>query len=91
MDRFERVYSVNVAQSWPDLRETFSRLRSLLAPGGRVATTFMPHSRNPTRGDARRVSERISAALDVAGYARIEEEWLELTPVPAVCVRAAID
>jgi hypothetical protein len=60
MARFTKVFSVNVIQFMPD-KTAFFRLRYAELPcGGIIATTYEPRNKNPTRGDAIAMADRIS-------------------------------
>jgi len=83
---FDRIYSVNVVQFLPDLNRSFEQIRSCLAAGGRVATTYQPRSKNPTREQALEMAKYIETAMQEVGFAQIERHELPLKPVPAICV-----
>jgi cyclopropane fatty-acyl-phospholipid synthase-like methyltransferase len=83
---FDKIFSINVVQFLPDRAAAFATLLGKLAPGGTVATTYMPRHRNPTRADAERTAREIADILARAGFASIRIETLDLKPVPAVCV-----
>ena len=84
--QFDKIFSINVVQFLPDRAAAFATLLGKLAPGGTVATTYMPRHRNPTRADAERMAREIADILARAGFASIRIETLDLKPVPAVCV-----
>ena len=86
---FDKIYSVNVVQFWPDPGVVFKRLRANLAPAGIVATTYQPRNPGATDRDARAKGEELARLLADAGmpYARIE--LLALKPA-AVCVLAGL-
>jgi len=83
---YDRVFSLNVVQFLPDLEEAFRQIRRCLAPRGRVATTFQPRSRHPTREQALAMAAQIETAMRDARFTDIERHELPLEPVPAVCV-----
>lgn len=85
---FDKVFSANVAQFWSEPRPVFCMLRDHMKPGGTIATTFMPRSKSPSRQDAEAFAQRIGAAMTQAGFNNLRYEWLEMTPVPAVCILA---
>jgi cyclopropane fatty-acyl-phospholipid synthase-like methyltransferase len=86
--RFDKIYSANVAQFFPNPVGTFEMLRGMLVPGGTLATTHQPRGKGVTAGDASRAAEKLSAELVAAGFTDIRREVLDLQPVPAVCVLA---
>lgn len=83
---FDRVYSVNVAQFFPDLDAAYKDVIAVMNSNGRVATTYMPRHRNPTHEDAQRFAQKVASAMTHVGFADIRIADLPLTPVPAVCV-----
>lgn len=86
--RFDRICSMNVIQFFPDALEALTTLRSLLKPGGRLATTYQPRGPSPTREAASEMAEKISETLRELGFMDVHVRWLELRPAPAVCVLA---
>jgi cyclopropane fatty-acyl-phospholipid synthase-like methyltransferase len=88
---FDRIFAVNVVQFIADRKALFALIRDRLKPGGRVAMTYQPRNRNPTRADAVRMAEQIAADMAAAGLVDARTAELPLKPVPAVCVMAARD
>lgn len=88
---FDKICSANVVQFWPDPVAQFKALRSILAPGGVIATTFMPRNRNATAADAFKKADAIVAQLEQAGFTSIHVEEKPLLPVPAISVVAKKD
>lgn len=85
--KFDRIFAVNVVQFWPDPRETLSSLRRRLRPGGRIALTFQPRKRGATNEQARAYGDSVGGWLWDAGFANIQIEEIEVSPI-AVCVLA---
>jgi cyclopropane fatty-acyl-phospholipid synthase-like methyltransferase len=85
---FDKVLSLNVLMFLaPAQRQAlFARLRALMTPGGRIATTYQPRHRGATAGDARKFAAAITAEMQAAGFTDIRTEETALKPVPAVCV-----
>jgi ubiquinone/menaquinone biosynthesis C-methylase UbiE len=82
---FTKILSINVIQFMPDLTLFFQLLRTKLAPGGSVGTTYQPRNKNPTRSDAIAMADQMSAAMKSAGLAKIHVEECDFN-TPAVCV-----
>lgn len=82
---FDKIFSVNVVQFWPAPEATFAALKTLLKPGGCIATTFMPRIGAAKPGQARAHAQRITRLLESLGF-RHEVHWLSLGRRPAVCV-----
>ena len=83
---FDAVMSANVVQFWDDPQKAFAEIARVLAPDGRVATTYQPRAGDVSPGAARAMAERIVAWLRAAGFSRAEIHELELPRAPAVCV-----
>jgi cyclopropane fatty-acyl-phospholipid synthase-like methyltransferase len=85
-ETYDRVYSLNVIQFFLDMEEGFRRVHECLVPGGKVATTYQPRSKNPTRGNALEMAASIEKTMKAVGYVDIKRYELPLEPVPAICV-----
>jgi len=83
---FNKILSVNLVQFVADKPALFQSFCRLLAPGGRLATTYMPRHRRATAADARGMAEELAGLVRAAGFAEVRIEELPLKPVPAVCV-----
>jgi cyclopropane fatty-acyl-phospholipid synthase-like methyltransferase len=83
---YDKVLSINLVQFVPDTARLFAALHALLAPGGRVATTYQPRHRGATAADAHRTAAELAQLMSRAGLAQIRIEELPLKPVPVVCV-----
>lgn len=83
---FTRVMSTNVVQFWEDGGAAFRALAAVMAPGGRIATTYQPRHRGATPADAEKMAARIMGWMDAAGFRDIRTERLPLAPLPAICV-----
>lgn len=84
---FDRVYSINVVQFLPDLDAAYRDIHAVTAPGGLVATTYLPRKKNVTRDDALRMAGRVATAMDRVGFTGVATDELPLSPAPAICVR----
>jgi cyclopropane fatty-acyl-phospholipid synthase-like methyltransferase len=83
---FDKVLSVNLIQFVADKPALFQSFRRLLAPGGRMASTYMPRHRGATGADTRRMAEELAGLMRASDFAEVRIEELPLKPVPAVCV-----
>lgn len=90
---FDKIYSVNVVQFWPDPRRVFAKLEELLKPRGTIATTYMPRVGSNKVGQAAAKAEKLTMLLRELGFEQIETHWLMHRPAPAFCVvaRSAVD
>jgi ubiquinone/menaquinone biosynthesis C-methylase UbiE len=85
-EAFTKVMSANVVQFWEDGASAFVRLAGVLAPGGRIATTYQPRHRGATAADADTMAARISGWTADSGFCDIEVRHLPLEPIPVICV-----
>jgi trans-aconitate methyltransferase len=83
---FNKIYSANVVQFFPDRAAAFDKIFSLLEPKGVVATTYMPRSKNPNRSDALKMADAVTRNMEAAGFTNIRTEELPMNPAPAVCI-----
>lgn len=84
---FDRIFSINVIQ-FVDRPAFVARTKTLLKPGGTVATTYQPRHAKATRADALKMRTELMQLLEGAGFAGVRVEELGLKPVPAICVLA---
>jgi ubiquinone/menaquinone biosynthesis C-methylase UbiE len=86
---FDKIYSSNVVQFWSDPVATLRKLRGLLTPGGRIATTYMPRHSGATHADTLEKARTITSYLEDAGYSSIRIEEKQTKPVSSVSVLGA--
>lgn len=85
---FNKIYSANVIQFWENAEREFAYLYDLLAPGGKIATTYMPRHSGATNTDARKKADEIIESLKAVGFNNILMKENQLQPVPVICVLA---
>ncbi len=83
---FDKIFSANVVQFWPDPIENFKALRMLLKSEGTIATTFMPRNKGANKSDSLRMKKKIVSDMAGAGFVNIHVETLPMNPAPAICV-----
>jgi ubiquinone/menaquinone biosynthesis C-methylase UbiE len=83
---FTKVMSTNVVQFWGDGEAAYRSIAAVMAPGGRIATTYQPRHRGATAADADAMAGKISDWMEAAGFRDIRTERLPLEPMPAICV-----
>lgn len=86
LPQFDKIFSVNVVQFWPDPARVFAEIKQLLAPGGRVATTFMPRVGSEKPGQARAHAKRLRRLMETLSFSGHQVHWLDTGSTPAVCV-----
>ena len=88
---FTKICSANVVQFWKDPVAEFSKLRSMLATGGAIASTYMPRHKNASNADGLNKANEIIANLEAAGFSNIRVEEKPMKPVSAISVLAIND
>jgi cyclopropane fatty-acyl-phospholipid synthase-like methyltransferase len=81
----DKMFSINVIQ-FVDRDAFVARARTLLKPGGILATTYQPRHAKGTRADALKMAGELTALLNSQGFVDVRSEEIDLKPVPAVCV-----
>jgi ubiquinone/menaquinone biosynthesis C-methylase UbiE len=84
-ETFDRAFSVNTVQFWPDRAVGFAELRRVLKPGGLLAVAIQPRNLGATAETTREWGQRLSAELQAAGFSQVRLEFKEMRPVPVVC------
>lgn len=82
---YDRIMAVNAYQFWPNRIETLKRLRSLLAPGGRLAIGEQPRSKGANDDMARRTALIVDQEIRRAGFEDVSTYERQLNPL-VVCV-----
>ncbi len=83
---FDRIYSMNVWQFWPDQEAVIGTLAALLEPGGIVAIGIQPRHRGATAADTSAAARCIADQFLDAGLTDVRAEQLDLHPVPVAGV-----
>lgn len=85
---FTKIFSANVVQFWNEPVVEFSKLRSMLAPGGVLVSTYMPRNKNATNVHGRSKAEQIKKQLHLAGFESVAIRELSMQPLSAYSVVA---
>jgi SAM-dependent methyltransferase len=83
---FDRVFSINCVQFWPDLASGIGEARRVLRPGGRLAIAIEPRRRGATAADTLSWRDRLQAGMRAAGFVGLEPFVARTRPVPTTCV-----
>lgn len=83
---FDRAFSLNVVQFFPDMDYAFACIVQCLVEGGLSATTYQPRGKKPTREAALAMASKTQSSMERSGFCDIEVHELPLKPVPAVSV-----
>lgn len=79
---FDRVFSINAAQFWPDPRAVLAECRRVMRPGARIAIAVQPRNANATLQDSERTGEFLRRSLEQAGFQDVALEYLDTRSVP---------
>jgi ubiquinone/menaquinone biosynthesis C-methylase UbiE len=82
---FDKAYSINVAQFFPDPAAVFREYRRVLKPGGLLAIAVQPRNPGATENTATHTSESLRAALASAGFENVIVRRRVMRPVSTVC------
>ncbi|RMF19177.1 MAG: class I SAM-dependent methyltransferase [Candidatus Dadabacteria bacterium] len=86
---FDRIFSTNVAQFWEDATATLATLRTLLTPGGMIATTYMPRHAGATGADTDAFADRLVGQATSAGFVDVRPVFRDFDGLRTVCVLAS--
>jgi SAM-dependent methyltransferase len=86
-ERFDKVFSVNVALFWRRPGEALAAARRLLAPGGRLYVVHEPPAWHGQR-EPRAFGETLAATMAEHGFAADDVLVSDARPVPAAAVIA---
>jgi SAM-dependent methyltransferase len=84
---FDKVFTINSIHFWEDPLLRLKELRRVLKPGGLIAITLQPRSRNATPGTTAAIGDELAGSLGSAGFTRVTVDIKEMRPLPVACVR----
>jgi len=84
---FDKIFAINSVHFWKDPVQSIANLRRLLAPGGVLALTLQPRSRNATAETTTIIGQELMAKLQRAGFTSCR---LELRAIKHVVVACAL-
>jgi SAM-dependent methyltransferase len=82
---FDKIFSINSIHFWENPVESLKRIRQLLKPGGLVAITLQPRSRNATDEAATVIGEELVGNLERAGFSQCRLELRRINPAVVAC------
>jgi hypothetical protein len=85
-DGFDKIFTINSIHFWPDPIACLTGLHRMLKPGGLIAVTIQPRSRNATDETTRVIGQELAAKLAQAGFRECQLEIKSMLPVSAACV-----
>jgi len=85
---FNKAFSINSLQFWPDITASMRELRRVLKRGGRVAIAVQPRQKGADEESARHIGRKMIDALNASGFEQVGLMFQELRPVPVACALA---
>jgi ubiquinone/menaquinone biosynthesis C-methylase UbiE len=82
---FDKIFSINSIHFWPNPIQSIEQLRRMLKPGGILALTIQPRSRNATSENARTIGQELVTKLQLAGFAETRLELRHIKPMDVAC------
>jgi ubiquinone/menaquinone biosynthesis C-methylase UbiE len=84
---FDKVFTINSIHFWEEPLERLKELRRVLKPGGMIAVTLQPRSRNATDATTTVIGDELADKLRAAGFKNVTVDIKQTTPVAVACVR----
>ena len=85
---FDKIFSINSIHFWKDPLQSIRRLREMLGPGGVLALTIQPRSRNATAETTKAIGEELVQKLWLAGFTDCTLELRHIKPLVVACAIA---
>jgi ubiquinone/menaquinone biosynthesis C-methylase UbiE len=85
---FDKAFSINSYQFWPDKLESVRELKRVMKPDGRVAVAVQPRNAGATESTVRDVGRDMAATLEAAGFSDVQAVYKRMRPVSTACVTA---
>jgi SAM-dependent methyltransferase len=84
-DFFNKAFSINVAQFWPDPVAVMLEFRRVVRTGGLVAVAVQPRTKNAKERTARETGRSLVDNMRAAGFSEVRLEAKRMKPVSTVC------
>jgi SAM-dependent methyltransferase len=86
---FDKIFTINSIHFWSDPVACLRRLAACLTPGGVIAVTLQPRSRNATDAAATAIGHELVQNLERAGLVHCRLETRAAKPASIVCALGA--
>ena len=78
---FDKAFSINSYQFWPDKLESLRELKRVMKPDGRVAMAVQPRGAEATESTVRDDGRNMAATLEAAGFSDVQVAYKRMKPV----------
>jgi ubiquinone/menaquinone biosynthesis C-methylase UbiE len=85
---FDKAFSVNSFQFWPEKARSLQALRRVMRPGGRVVIAVQPRNKGATNQTSQETGDLLVRSLREAGFTRVELRMKAMKPVATACAIA---
>lgn len=85
---FDKIYSINSFQFWPDRIGSLCAVRRVLRVGGRLAVAVQPRNKGATDTTSMQTGEEIVRTMRAAGFRDVELLVKKMAPVATACAIA---
>jgi SAM-dependent methyltransferase len=82
---FDKIFTINSIHFWTEPISCLKELRKLLKPGGLIAVTLQPRSRNATDATTEEIGKEIAMNLERAGFSQVRLKIRQTNPVSVAC------
>lgn len=84
-EQFDKIFTINSIHFWDDPVGSLMALRTLLKPGGVIAVTLQPRSRDATDETTKEIGKEVLVNLERAGFSQVRLEIGRIKPVSVAC------
>jgi ubiquinone/menaquinone biosynthesis C-methylase UbiE len=87
---FNKVFSINSFQFWPEKIRSLVAIRRVVRPGGLVAIAVQPRNQGATDATSKETGEEIVCAMKSAGMRDVSLLLKPMAPVATACALATV-